>query len=376
MPERIFDDAVILAGEELEPVDGYLKVEDGKIMEIKEGDPPKEGVDLGGGYILPPFVNSHTHIGDSVRKGVYQGKSQEEVVSEEGKKFEALEQISDDKCIESMRETLLEMKECGVLAHCDFRENGIEGTRLLNQAKINSVETTIMGRPSSGDNPDKLLELADGIGLPSLESYPSGEMEKISKMAAEEDKFLSFHVSETGEAHEKSLEKYGATEIERALEFDPSFLIHGTWATDKDLTKIEQNNIPLVVCPRTNSLLSVGLPPIKDALEKNIELWLGTDNASVSSPDIMGELSFAWAVLRLQSEEAGHEEARELLKAATINPTDRLDVPFGPLQEGKETSFLVVRRGRNLSNFESPHLAITSRARKDNLEMIYRPDGE
>lgn len=373
MVERIFENAVILAGEELEPIEGYLKIEKGKIVEIEEGNPSKEGVDLGKGYILPPFVNSHTHLGDSVKKGVYQGKSQEEVVGGEGKKFEVLGQLSEDIQVDSMNEALWEMKQCGVLAHCDFRENGIKGVQLLNRAKIDSVETAILGRPSPNDVFDELLELTDGIGLPSLESYSSKEIKEISEKVAKKDKLFSIHVSETRRAHEHSLEEYGATEIERALEFNPSFLVHGTWATNDDLTEIEENDIPLILCPRSNSLLSVGLPPIKEALEKDIELWLGTDNVSVCSPSILEELSFAWNVLRLQSEEAGYEEARELLKAATVNPTNDLEVSFGPLEEGRKTDFLVLSGGRNLTNFENPHLGIVSRARKDNLEMIYHP---
>lgn len=373
MTERIFENAIILVGEKLEPIEGYLKIENGKIAEIKEGSPSKDGVDLGDGYILPPFVNSHTHVGDSVRKGMYQGKSQEEVVGEKGEKFEVIGQLSEERQVESIRESLLEMKQCGVLANYDFRESGIEGVQLLNRAKINSVDTTILGRPSPTDDFDELLELTDGIGLPSLESYSSEEIMEISEKVAKEDKLFSVHVSETKRAHENSLKKHGTTEIERALKFNPSFIVHGTWATDNDLTKIKENDIPLVLCPRSNSLLSVGLPPVKEALEKNIELWLGTDNVSVCSPNILEELSFAWAVLRFQSKDAGCEEARELLKAATINPISDLEDSFGPLEEGGKASFLVLSKGKNLTNFENPHLGIVSRARKDNLEMIYHP---
>lgn len=375
MFERIFENAVILEGEELTPVRGYLKIEEGKISEIREGSPPRSGVDLGGAYIIPPFVNAHTHVGDSVKRGIYSKKSQEEVVCEGGKKFNVLDEESEERKFESIKEALLEMKECGIQAHCDFREKELSGTKLLNNAKIDHLKSIVLTRLGAGENLDEILEESDGFGLPSLESYSADKISKISQKVKEKDKLLSIHVSETEKAHKKSVENYGSTEVERALAFNPSFLVHGTWATEEDLRLIEDNETPLVFCTRSNSLLSVGLPPIKSALESNIEIWLGTDNLSVCSPNLFEELAFTWQILRLQSKDAGCEEAKELLKAATVNPTKDLDIQSGPLSEGKETGFLVLARKRNLINFDNPHLAIVSRGRKENLEMIYHPGG-
>ncbi len=157
-------------------------------------------------------------------------KSQPEVVGAKGKKFEVLSQTSDREKIEAMGDSLIEMKESGIQAHCDFRENGIEGVRLLDDARKEGIESLILSRPKTGGEIDELLENSDGIGLSSLESLTQKENEKISEMVSGTNKLLSFHVSETEEAHINSLDKTGKTEIARALELGPSLLVHGTWA--------------------------------------------------------------------------------------------------------------------------------------------------
>lgn len=373
MEERIFENATIMTGKELEPIDGYLRIADGTIKEISAGTPQKSGVDLDKAFILPIFINSHTHLADSVKKDLYTGKTQPEVVEEDGEKFKALEEAGFEEKIRSIRDCLVEMKEAGTLAHCDFREEGIMGAKLLNTAEVEDVESIVLTRPKNGDEIEELLVESDGIGLPSLDCLSVQEIERISKLVSVSDKFLSFHVSETELSHEKSLKDFGESEISRALEFDPSFLVHGTWASREDLRDMREENVPLVLCSRANALLGNGVPPIKEALEEGVELWLGTDNVTVSPPDMFQEMSFAWSLLRLKSETAGVKEARELLKAATVNPMDDFKLSFEPINEGNKASFVVISRKFNLRNCENPFVGIVNRARVDNVEMVYFP---
>lgn len=374
MSERIFENAVILSGRELETTRGYLKVKDGKIAEIGEGESPEPGVDMNRAFILPPFINGHTHLGDSVGKDLYQGLNQSDFVGPNGEKFRILEEVSETEKIRAMRESLYEMKESGVFAHCDFREEGLRGVRSLHSAEIEGIRTFVLSRPTDEWRIENLLSESDGVGLPSIDSLPIEETERIVNELSKSGKFLSFHVSETRKAHKKSLNKFDRSEIQRSLDFDPSFVIHGTWASRKDLSLLSEAEVPLVLCPRANCLLSDGIPPIKKAIEVGVELWLGTDNVSVCSPIILQELSFAWSLLRLQSDESGSFEARELLKAATVNPIDDLELSLGFLEPGDRAVFIVLSRGYNLNDCIDPYLGIVNRARVDNLEMFYCPE--
>ncbi len=373
MGEEIIENSIILKGEDLELVEGYLRIENGVIKEIEEGDPVKSGTNLNKSIIIPPFFNAHTHIGDSVVKEIYGSKSQPEVVGECGKKFEILESASKKKIVNSIKESLLEMRESGTFAFCDFREEGINGVNLIKEAQNEIPKSIILSRPTIEEEIEELLIETDGIGISSLDCYSSRLIEKISKGVMKKNKHISLHVSETEKAHKKSIEETGKTEIERALNLNPSFLVHGTWASEKDLELLRDDNVPLVMCPRSNSLLSCGIPPIKKAMDKEVELWLGTDNVSVCSPIILDELSFAWSILRLQSEDAGEKEAKELLKAATINPTKKMKASFGSIECGSKAAFVVLERKRNLTNCENLYMGIVNRARVDNIKSIYYP---
>ena len=157
MNVRILENAKILAGSDLDIVEGYLKLRDGVIEEIAKGRPKKSGIDMKGDFIIPPFVNGHTHVGDSVRTDLYQGRTQAEVVGEGGVKFDVLEESTEEEKIGAIRDSLRLMRDSGVLAHCDFRERGISGCRLIDKSSDESVTSVILSRPSGEDETGDLL---------------------------------------------------------------------------------------------------------------------------------------------------------------------------------------------------------------------------
>ncbi|MFP4005206.1 MAG: amidohydrolase family protein [Candidatus Hadarchaeia archaeon] len=371
MDEKIFKNAIILRGPDLEPVEGFIRIGDGVIKEISSGEPSEFDSDLSNSIIMPPFVNAHTHVGDSVKRDIYAGRSQPEVVGSNGSKFRALEQSSRSSKVEAINRSLRLMRDSGTIAHIDFREEGLCGISLLRDAEVSGIESLCLARLIGGEDIGDLLDCSQGIGIPSLESYSSDEVEEISNSTNSRGKLLSFHVSETKSAHEHSLSETGKTEIERALEYDPDFLIHGVWAEREDLARLKERNVPLVVCPRSNSLLSTGIPPLSEAIQTGVELWIGTDNASVCSPIMFQELSYAWMVLRLQDEKAGEFEARELLKSATIYPSENLNLKGGPLEEGGRANFFVLSRDQELEDCENIHVGIVNRARERHLKKIF-----
>ena len=58
----------IIAGPELEPIEGYICINNGIITEIGEENTYSSNI------IAPCFVNAHTHLGDSVFKDPPLGK--------------------------------------------------------------------------------------------------------------------------------------------------------------------------------------------------------------------------------------------------------------------------------------------------------------
>ncbi|MDI6820328.1 MAG: amidohydrolase family protein [Candidatus Hodarchaeaceae archaeon] len=371
MAKQTFYNAVVLEGEDLETVHGYLTVRDGIIEEIGEGMPSTHAVDLKHGYVLPPFVNAHTHLADSVAKEMYLGKTQPEVVGPGGLKFRELGSRTEKEIIAAIRSTLRDMLRTGTLAHCDFREGGVAGVKLLRAASSPPVISIILGRPSVPAELSDLLRVSDGVGLPSLDAFEPTVLRDIVDRTLATNKILAVHVAEMAEAQRASIRDKGKGEIQRALELRPSFVVHATWATEDDFMALHRADVPVVFCPRANSVLSVGTPPLRLALDAGTKFCLGTDNVTACQPNMFDELAFAWACIRRDSSEVGSEEARGLLRAATIEPLALFDLPWGPIQEGGRATFLVLSRRHNLTNLTDVHAGLVNRARADNIRAIY-----
>jgi len=371
MTKLTLSNVTILEGEDLDPVRGYLVICGREISKIGEGSPPRRAKDLKRGFVIPPFVNAHTHLGDSILKEKYLGRSQREVVAPRGEKFSGLASAGEDEIAAGMKETLHDMLQTGTLAHCDFREGGLIGLRLLRRVACRAPLSIVLGRTSSVKEIDELLAEADGAGIPSLDSLRGAAMRELARRAVRNGRLLSLHVAETPDAQENSVRRTGKTEVERALELRPSFLVHGTWATRDDLVALRKSRVPLVFCPRANSLLGVGVPPIHLALEEGVEFWLGTDNAMVCQPDMFSEMAFAWACLRRLRTSAGSEEAKRILQAATVRPASKLSLPMGPIEEGSRATFLVLSRRSNLVNLSDVCAGLVNRARPANIRAIF-----
>lgn len=355
---RVLRNALVLEGEEMKPVLTNILVRDGEISLLKSLPKKGSSIDLKRSIVLPPFVNSHTHVGDSPLKEKYLGKTQEETVGPGGVKY--MEPKQDRR--EAMKGSLRRMLESGTLAHCDFREGGLKGVELLREVSLPHLRSIILGRPN-GDSIEEVLKVSDGLGMPSLDYA-----ERFGKIRVPEGKYLSVHVAETREAERLSREKTGKGEMERALELEPSFLVHGTWSTAEDFEELAKRKIPIVFCPRSNHLLSCGSPPINLAITKGTTFFLGTDNVMVCDPNLFTELSFAWALVRRDNPRAGEEEVLQLLKAATVKPAEFFALPWGPIEDGSPATFIVLG---GLSDVENPHAAIVNRAGRENLRLIF-----
>ncbi len=362
-----FSDAVILEGEELEPVRGSLEIENGRIKSVGGA---KRGVNLKGAIIMPPFVNAHTHIADYGWKEGYLGRTQPEVVGPAGIKHQVLSK-SGTKAGRAVRSALESMLRTGTVFHLDFREGGVRGVRFLRELGIQPLKTMILGRGDTRKELRRVLRIADGIGLPSINTLSEPVIRNIAAVCRQKRKVFALHVDETAEEHERSVEEYGCSELERALKLKPSFVVHATHASTYELELARQAGVPVVFCVRSNFLLGAGIPPLALALEIGVESWIGTDNGMVCEPNMFEELMAAWQCVRRQNPRAGREEALALLQGATGRPISKLVKKSGWIEKGAPATFMVLARGHNLQFLEDLHAGIVNRARAENMAALF-----
>ena len=321
---------LILKGQDLHPVRENIVVDEGKIIEISKEAREGKIIDVDGAVVCPSFINGHIHIGDSIINDEGYALSLSEMVKPpNGVKHVALSNASDDELIDAMRKSMKDMVESGTTHFIDYREGGLEGVKLLKKASADlPIKPIILGRDDSfyGDDPDlikvrnavrKLLKIADGIA-------PSGFGEitpEVAKLIVDEcdkqGKISSIQVAESESNQIESLNEDNRTEISKGVDASFSQLVHLTNPKGNDLEEVSKSGQNIVVCPRANATLNVGVAPLNKMLNLGFKPLLGTDNVMLNSPNMLRELEFTLKLMSVYYKD--YIKPVDLLKMATTN---------------------------------------------------------
>ncbi|MBP2201008.1 cytosine/adenosine deaminase-related metal-dependent hydrolase [Methanococcus voltae] len=433
----LFLKSKFLYGEEFELKEGILVIENGVITDFLENQEnlsdiltkEDDKIITYEGLVIPSFNNLHTHIGDSAIKDVGINRTLDELVKPpHGLKHRFLNNCSDKDIVNGMIAGMCELYENGTHIFCDYRENGLKGIQLLNNAlnlfnvskgitknsdstnnSKNLLEPYVLGRPTIRlENTTKddikedlrneifqILDLSQGIGLSGLNEYDDCELKFIRRVIDEynshndndngEDnikdnikdnskvkskKVFSVHAGEHEGSVQYSHKNYGLSEIERLinLELSPNFIIHAVHVSDQEIQQIKENNIPLVVCPRANASFNVGLPKINELHEKGILMAIGTDNFMANSPSIFREMDFIYKLY--------HLEPLEILKMATVNGNKILgnsDYNYkntGLIKEGFKPNFSFINY--NFENSKNLIATLITRCESKNIDIEFK----
>ena len=367
-----FTNGIILRGLNLDPIKANLVVDEGIITDISKDAKEGKIIDVEGAIICPSFLNGHTHIGDSIIKDEGYGLSLGEMVKPpNGVKHRALASAEDEDIIEAMKSSMWDMLKSGTTHFIDYREGGLKGVQLLKEAsKDLPITPIILGRDDSfyGDDPDiskvksqirKLLKEADGIA-------PSGFGEitdEVACLIADEcrraGKISSIHVAESESTQIDSLNDFNQTEIERGVNSKFNQLVHCTNPKNNDLDLIQNSNANVVVCPRANATLNVGIAPLNEMLKRNVKPILGTDNLMLNSPNMFSELEFTLKLMSVTYK--SYLNPQELLKMATTNAC-LFDFSKSFIEIGQSCEFNVIRHFS-----KNPFLSIINRSQTQNI---------
>lgn len=367
---------IILKGQDLTLKKENIVVDEGKIIEIAKESMEGKIIDVDGAIVCPSFINGHMHIGDSIIKDEGYSLSLSEMVKPpKGVKHVALANASDDEIISAMEETMWDMVDSGITHFIDYREGGIKGVKLLKKASSNiPIKPIILGRDDSfyGDDPDlkkvkiairKLLKISDGIAPSGFGEIADEVADLIVKECNSQGKISSIHVGESEANQIESLDKFNKTEIARGVNSNFNQLVHLTNPKNDDLDLVSKSNQNVVVCPRANATLNVGITQLNKMLDLAIKPVLGTDNVMVNSPNMFRELEFTLKIMSVYYK--NYINPKDLLKMATTNICDnRINgiVKKSTIDVGSDAEFFV-------SNFfsKNPYLNIINRCESKNI---------
>ena len=358
----------ILCGEDFDVVEGYICIRDGVIVDVCE-EPGRVDA-LAHGIIQPAFVNAHTHLGDSVLKDPPITDIASLVRPPDGLKHRVLRKTSTHDIVHAMQASICDMTATGTCAFADFREGGLLGVLALMRAIdattssgcAGAVDAVILGRPGEGkgdgeegagsdavDEIDSILELASGIGISSTNDYERGVAAAIAGRTRRQGGVFAIHAGELD-----------STDIRDALELDPDLLIHLVHASRDDLRGVAEENIPVVVCIRSNLVTRVGIPPVKEMLAAGLLVAAGTDNVMFNSVDIFSEMRFLSSLCQI--------DEGQVLRICTRAGALALGLDCGVIEQGMDARVTVLdKNSHNLTGAKNVLRSVVRRARAGDI---------
>ena len=275
----------------------------------------EEVIDLSGKYILPGFVNSHTHLYSALSRGMPSPKTAPrnfiEILQKVWWKFD--EALDEESIYYSALVGAIEAVKFGTTTLIDHHAspNHIRGSLDLIKAGISKVglrgilcyETTDRGGMKKRDlgleeNERFVTENANNphfrgtIGGHASFTLCNDSLRKLGELASMYDCGVHIHVAEDKADVLDSMENYNTDIISRLTELGvlrkKSIFAHGVHLNQKQFARIEKAGAWMVHNPRSNMNNAVGYAPLNWYGEHSA---LGTDGFPA---DMFDEAKFGY----------------------------------------------------------------------------------
>ena len=363
---------------------GWVTTAGGCIVAVGDARerPPVEGgndggIDLGDVAVLPALVNAHTHIELSWLRGRVPPARGflPWVTAMMRERLQASDGRDETVVRAAMAAALVEMKASGTGLVGDI-SNSLDHLDLLVPSGLAGVVFHELIKFRATDPGGFVREAEQRIGAVQVGSGWRVELAPHAPYSVSPAVFaalrdaratshamrMSVHVSESRDEVEfiqrgsggwpDLLKRIGAWDPEwRAPQCSPieyldrlrfwdgrTLAVHAAQASAGDLALLASRGTTLVTCPRSNSWVGAGDPPVAAFYESGVMVAIGTDSlASVDDLNLFSELA---ALRRL----APGVEPGRLLRSATMNGAAALGFgrDFGAIEPGKRDALLAV----------------------------------
>ncbi len=377
--------------------DGSLVVgADGAIRAIASGQlehTAAEVIDARGAIVMPGLINSHTHLGMTLFRGLGDDMSLEDFLARlmpaeiKVLNYDAVHAGTELAALESLLGGITTSLDMYYLPDAALVVAKTSGMRI--QTGPNFLE-------SDGPEPlkfnDRLTWAEKWLEAPRDElgstgwvaphsTYLLGEdqLRTLAALAAKHEARIHVHAAETvGEMQLVANRHGGRTPIQVLNDTNllrRSVLAHGVHLSDEDIQLIAQNSATVVHCPASNYKLASGTARILDLHRAGVNVALGTDGpASGNDIDLWIAIRLAGYIQKTVAKNPAVLPALEIVRMATINGARalQLDHLIGSLEVGKRADLIVLDADSpSLTPNFNPHTTIaTSVTRADVVHVL------
>ena len=384
----ILKNSSVLLGKDLEYISSTnIQISNQKFKRIQKNiqrSAKEETFDCEGLLLIPGLINSHTHIGDSIAKDVTLHKSVDKRIHPVFvAKQKVLKKTKPSKLASFMQNTCKSMIQKRITTFVDFREGGIEGVKILKKVLTKvPIRSIILGRIEYYQNSNQIkknidlpseeraelseiLKKCDGIGV----SGANENSNSVLRFYSRTQKLRAIHAAETKGSVNVLKRMTRKSEVIRALQLKPHFLIHMTQASKSELFLASKKTRGIVICPRANASLAEGIPNLQMMLQTRCNIAIGTDNVMINSPDMFREMDYLWKVSMATSKK--RIDPKQILKMATVNAGKLLQKGIGTIERGKLADCVLINKHSiDLEPMLSPHASIVHRASENAIRAV------
>ena len=180
-----------------------IQIKNGRFHKINsdiKSKSKKNTIDCKGLLLIPGFINSHTHIADSIGKDITLNSTVNQKIHPMfGIKSKILKNTSNENLSIFMKNTCHSMIQKGITTFVDFREGGLDGAVLLKKISNDvSIRSIILGRLDFHQNTSEikknrplpsekiselptLIKTCDGIGISGANEHSTSVLKSYSK---------------------------------------------------------------------------------------------------------------------------------------------------------------------------------------------------
>lgn len=367
---------------------GWVEIRDGTITAVSatplDGRGADRRIDGRGKVVMPGLVNAHTHLFQTLIRGVYEHLPFNEWLR---RIYACGRVLTADDCLIGAQLGALEALKSGVTTLVDhqFLNRGVElpeatiagmravGVRTVlartimdlgDLAPAEVLETPEEGLRSvqalldrhRGEHGGGMLTIMVGPNTPGVSA--SGELARATARFAEATGLRqSAHIAESASVLEAVKRRYGRSGVVTWLdELDALGLdllaAHSVHVTAQEIAIMARRRVSVAHNPVSNMHLGDGIAPIVEMLEAGVTVALGTDGAaSNNSQDMFEVLKMSALLQRARTQRPHAVQPIQALRMATINGARALglDHLVGSLEPGKRADLIM------LDLYKAPH---------------------
>ena len=314
--------------------------------------------------VLPGFINTHTHIGMNLFRGLADDKALMDWLNNHiwpaERKWVSHELVRDASLLaiaEMIRGGSTCFNEMYFFLDATAEAADIAGVRA-------HIGITVIDFPTAwAKDPDEYLakgrdfyqkykqheRITATLAPHAIYTVAEENLLKVKAMAEEYDLKINMHVQETADEVNASLAQTKKRPLRRLHEIgllSPRLIaVHMTQINEEDMALLQKTQPQIVHCPESNMKLASGSCPVESLMAMGLNVALGTDGvASNNDLDMVSEMRSAAFLAKLTTQNPQALAAEKALHLATLHGAKALGIEkiTGSLTVGKSADFIAI----------------------------------